>query len=119
MILDSNIIIYASQPDNGFLLDFIAENSPVVSAVSYIEVLGYMNLSPEERNFLTTFFNNTAILPINQPIVLRATTLRQQRRMSLGDAIIAATALEHDLTLVTRNTNDFHHLVDLRLHNPF
>lgn len=78
-----------------------------------------MNLSSEERNFLTTFFNNTTILPINQPIVLRAIALRQQRRMSLGDAIIAATALEHDLTLVTRNTNDFHPLVDLRLHNPF
>lgn len=38
--------------------------------------------------------------------------------MGLGDAIIAATALEHDLTLITRNTRDFHWIANLDLHNP-
>ena len=35
------------------------------------------------------------------------------------DAIIAATALEYDLTLVTRNVDDFKHVENLKLVNPF
>jgi len=38
--------------------------------------------------------------------------------MSLSDAIIAATALEHDLTLVTRNLKDFEWIEGLKLLNP-
>ena len=45
MLLDSNIIIYAAQAENEFLREFIAKNSPYVSALSYLEVLGYHKLS--------------------------------------------------------------------------
>lgn len=38
--------------------------------------------------------------------------------MSLGDAIIAATALENDLTLATANIKDFKHIEGLKLINP-
>jgi toxin FitB len=38
--------------------------------------------------------------------------------MSLGDAIIAAMALVHDLTLVTRNIEDFQWISELSLLNP-
>ena len=44
--------------------------------------------------------------------------LRQRRAIRLGDAIIAATALEHDLSLVTRNTDDFEWIDDLSFVNP-
>ncbi|AVQ73833.1 hypothetical protein B5D77_23375 [Microcystis sp. MC19] len=55
MLLDSNIIIYAAQLENEFLREFIAENSPYVSALSYLEVLGYHRLNHQryrksERN---------------------------------------------------------------------
>jgi predicted nucleic acid-binding protein len=36
-----------------------------------------------------------------------------------ADAIIAATALVHDLSLVMRNINDFKHVAGLRIINPF
>lgn len=39
--------------------------------------------------------------------------------MSLGDALIGATALVHDLTLVTRNIHDFGWIDGLLLLNPF
>lgn len=41
MLLDSNIIIYATQPEYVWLREFIAEHEPVVSALSYVETLGY------------------------------------------------------------------------------
>lgn len=39
--------------------------------------------------------------------------------MKLGDAIIAATALGYGQALVTRNVDDFKHIVGLQLINPF
>ena len=39
--------------------------------------------------------------------------------MSLADAIIAATALEYGVPLVTRNVDDFKHIPGLDLRNPF
>ena len=52
------------------------------------------------------------VLPVTQAIATRwgrLSGLRQTAGRPLGvpDGIIAATALEHDLTVVTRNTKDF------------
>jgi len=44
--------------------------------------------------------------------------MRQQRKMSVGDSIIAATAILHKLTLVTANTDDFQWIPDIQLLNP-
>jgi predicted nucleic acid-binding protein len=58
-------------------------------------------------------------LELNEAVIRRAIALRQQRKMSLADAVIAASALAHDLPLVTRNVDDFKHIAGLRLINPF
>ncbi len=117
-LLDSNIIIYAAKPEYAFLQTFIEENSPVVSAVSYVEVLGFHKLSESEKELFTEFFAATEILPISIQIVERATELRQIRNITLGDALIAATALIYNLTLVTNNTADFAWIDGLKLFNP-
>jgi len=43
---------------------------------------------------------------------------RQGRTLATTDGLIAATAIEHNLTLVTRNTKDFADL-DILLFNPW
>jgi predicted nucleic acid-binding protein len=45
--------------------------------------------------------------------------LRQQSRIRLPDALIAATALYFGLPLVTRNTQDFRAIEGLIILNPF
>jgi toxin FitB len=119
MLLDSNIIIYAAQLENEFLREFIAENSPYVSTLSYLEVLGYHQLTDEDKTYFEDFFNASQILPISQTVIDQAVRLKQIRRMSLGDAIIAGTALVYDLTVVTRNIDDFSRITELKLLNPF
>jgi predicted nucleic acid-binding protein len=50
-----------------------------------------------------------------QTILLR----RQYKKLKLGDAIIAATALVNNLTIITRNTSDFKNITDIKVVNPF
>ena len=119
MLLDSNIIIYAAQAENEFLREFIAENSPYVSALSYLEVLGYHQLNDEDKAYFEEFFNASQILPVSQAVIDQGVKLKQIKKMSLGDAIIAGTGLVYDLTVVTRNIDDFRWINNLKLLNPF
>ena len=119
MLVDSNIIIYAAMPEHDALRQFIAEHAPAVSAVSYVEVLGYHRLTPAEREALEAFFVAARILPLSDVVLDQAVQLRQQKKMSLGDALVAGTALVHRLPLVTRNTGDFTWIDQLTVLNPF
>ena len=119
MLVDSNIIVYAAKPEHADLRRFIAEHSPAVSAVSYVEVLGYHRLTETERHHFETFFAVAPVLSLSETVLQQAVRLRQMRKMTLGDALIAGTALVHQLTLVTRNTKDFDWIDGLSLLNPF
>ena len=58
------------------------------------------------------------ILDVTPEIFERWGVLQSIRPVAVMDAVLAATALHYDLTLVTRNTDDFSGL-GLRLFNPF
>lgn len=85
MLLDSNILIYAAQPEHAELRALIAEHAPAVSVISYIEVLGYHKLQEKDRARLEEFFHAAEeVFPLSDRVVQQAVGLRQQRRMSLG-----------------------------------
>lgn len=63
------------------------------------------------------------ILPIDIPIMerfaeLRAQLRRRGRLLPDFDLLIAATALQHDLTLLTFNRRHFERIPELRLYQP-
>jgi toxin FitB len=119
MLLDSNIIIYAAKPEHAELRQLIAANSPAVSVVSMVEVLGYHRLTDEDRKLFEEFFAAASVLPISDAVVLQAIKLRQCRKMTLGDSLVAATCLVHGRKIVTRNSKDFADIPGLQIINPF
>ena len=118
MLLDSNIVIYASQPQYLVLRLYLDSVQRSVSIVSYIEALGFHSLTDDAEDYIANLFRGSHILPLTDTIAQQAVSLRQQRRMGLGDSIIAATAMTHNLALITHNTEDFRWINGLELLDP-
>jgi len=116
-LIDSNIVIYSYFPENEYLIEFILKNKCYISVISKIETLGYYKLSKSEKNYLEYFFEAIPLIQISNSIIDKSIEFRQQRKMTLGDSIIAASAYINNLTLVTANIKDFERL-DILLLNP-
>jgi predicted nucleic acid-binding protein len=119
VLLDSNILIYGASGEFAALDEILDRTDLAAASVTRIETLGYHRLSGTERHWLEAAFASMRILHLDEAVASRAIALRQERRMALADAIIAATALVHALPFVTRNADDFRHVAGLELINPF
>ena len=60
----------------------------------------------------------SAVIPVDERVARTAAVLHVPDPMPEMDALIAATAIVHDLTLVTRNIKDFEH-TGVRLLDPW
>ena len=119
-LIDTNIIIDALGNSMPALVQRKIERiPPIISTVTYIEVLGWHKITPDLMPPVQIFIKAATILPIDHIVVEKTILLRQQNKISLGDAIIAATAIVHNLTLVTRNVRDFRKIQELNLLNPW
>ena len=119
-LVDSNIFIYATKPDDTIAsLLLMNTNDFYFSSITRIEVLGYNKMNSKIKTALELVFSSGIELSLSKDVVKKSIELRQKRIMSLGDVIIAATAILHDLTLLTRNIDDFKHLSNLLIENPY
>ncbi|MBF0614520.1 MAG: type II toxin-antitoxin system VapC family toxin [Magnetococcales bacterium] len=118
MMIDTNIIIYAVHPDRAGLRDWLCQQMPCCSVITRVETLGYHRLTDEDRQSLEAIFEFMPILYPSRVTFELAITLRQKRKIALGDALVAATALEHRQTLATANIVDFQWITGLSLVNP-
>lgn len=113
---DTNVIIYLG---NGTLSENVITSEPICYAsITGIESLGYPDILSAEAQRIVELLATLTEIPLTDPIIQSAIRLRQLRKMSLGDSIIAATALENEGVLWTVNTDDFSHVDNLRLVNP-
>jgi predicted nucleic acid-binding protein len=86
-----------------------------ISVITYMEVLGYQFKEPREEEYINELLGLFRTIYVDQKVADRVVEIRKNHRIKLPDAIIAATALNHDLVLLTRNTEDFK---KLKLQNP-
>jgi toxin FitB len=117
-IIDSNLIIYFADEQYRWLEDSIQTFDAHFSIITKLEVLGFQKLKPNDTQFFKIYFRSIKPLPISDEIIEKAIELKQKRKMSIGDAIIAATALVHNLELFTHNITDFDWILGLKLVDP-
>lgn len=120
MLVDTDVLIWYLR---GHLkaaqtLDSLADLH--LSAVTYMELVqGCRNKQELERLKKDLALRKVAILPISEPISQRAMVLVETHALSAGlllaDALIAATALEHNLTLLTGNAKHFNPVQGLKI----
>lgn len=118
ILADSNIVIYAAKGTYPELHDFVRDEAPVFSAVTYVETLGYHAIGHAEKLYLEKFFAAARVLPITEQVVEEAVRLRQIRKMALGDAFIAGTALVNGFRLARRNVQHFRWIPGLDVVDP-
>jgi predicted nucleic acid-binding protein len=121
-LIDSNSIIdYLNGilPEEGAdLLRNVVNEVPVISFISKIEVLSFKSDEATEL-LLREFINSSSVIEITNDIIDATISIRKERKIKVPDAIIGATALMLDLTLITRNTKVFNGISDLRIINPW
>jgi predicted nucleic acid-binding protein len=128
-LIDSDQVIpyLADEPAAVTLIGELAPEGISISVISYMEVYqGLLRVGPQHEAWarFNEFSHAIRILPVTQDVAIRCAILRetlhqQGRRVhprSL-DLLIAATAIEHGLVLVTRNVADYADLPGLMLYH--
>lgn len=118
-LVDTNAIIdflNGKLPEAG--RNLLADIEPVISIISKIELFSSTDISKEELLKLQALMDIALIYPLTDIIAENTIILRQTYRIKLPDTIIAATALTHNLTLITRNISDFNKIKGLEVIDP-
>jgi toxin FitB len=106
-LIDTNVIVDAQMgnlPKKGLqFLSGIVNQNFIISFITYIEVMGYKEVSQATEEFIAL----ANVVNIDKQIIDACIGLRKQKNIKLPDAIIAATALVHGFTIISRNTKDF------------
>lgn len=112
MLVDTDVLIWhlRGYPQATRRLDRLG--TLTLAAVSYLEVLQGMR-NKAELVAVKKMLDKRAVrlLPLTEPMTLRATELMESLILShglqMGDALIAATAIEHGLPVLTANVKHF------------
>lgn len=118
-LIDSNSIIdffNNALPESG--VGLLIDIEPRISVITQIEVFSKRGLESREIEKLHKFTNTATIYDVNSAVAEQAINIRLKYNVKLPDAIIAATAICHNLILVTRNIADFKNIADLEIINP-
>jgi tRNA(fMet)-specific endonuclease VapC len=95
------------------------EVSFYISIITYAELYAGKSVWENEslREVLETVVSGMIMLPLDVDLARTAGGIRAKQNVGISDAIIAATALENKLTLVTGNTRHFAPIDGLELYH--
>ena len=97
------------------ILSKIIDHQIIISAINKIELLGFSMV----EQVLIDLVGFSIIYQIDDEIIDKTIELRKKYKIKLPDAIIAATAIVHDLTLISHNFRDFQKITELRYINSY
>jgi len=119
-LLDTNILSKVFKGDLS-VTQYVENLDAIIDTTVYIECL-QGSKSNHEKRVIEKYLTRFPVFPITPVICAKAIELVRRYSNShgllLADALIAATALENDLTIVTYNTDDFKFVQNLKWLKP-
>lgn len=121
---DTNTVIYYLQQQfnpeaEKFVDSIIAEYQPAISAITEIELLCWKSASEKDIEVMKSFISDCFVIELEQAVKFQTAEIRKSTNIKLPDAIIAASALAYNLTVLTRNTRDFESVKGLAIESPW
>jgi predicted nucleic acid-binding protein len=99
-VLDTNAVLYFL---GGLVTGDLPGGDYYVSVITEIELLAYPSLTKDEEIRINIFLKDINVLGIESVVKRYAIELRKCHNLKLPDAIIAATALALNATLLTND----------------
>ena len=123
LCLDSDVLIdYLRGMTNArdFLLENAGKTPLFISVVGIVEIYsGKDTKISEKKEIIEVFLANFRIIILTQGIAKRAGELRRDHQKPFADMIIAASAMEYGMPLVTRNIKHFRTIRGLKVLRPY
>lgn len=113
LFLDTNIIIYFLEGDDT-LTTFLNGKIPYISFITKLELLGHESITNEQEIRIEAFLSDCIIIGLNPDIEQVVIRIRKKYRVKLPDSIIMATAIYHDIPLITAD-RDFEKVEELNV----
>lgn len=122
-LVDTNILIYyfadAIPKKELNRIEKLFMTSFNISIITKIEFLGWGKHTEIGFEKARKFVGFAKVIPLTNEIANLTIDLRRKCMIKLPDLVIAATALNKNLILVTRNEDDFKDVEMLEVYNPF
>jgi tRNA(fMet)-specific endonuclease VapC len=99
-------------------IDEIIDQESLISFISEIELQVWNPPDPEDLKIYQQFVSSSYAFGIDDRIIAETIQIRKLYRIKLPDALIAATVLVYDLTLVADNNKDYNKISNLKYINP-
>lgn len=119
-LIDTNVFSKIFKGDSA-VANFVGNLESAIDVTIYIECLQGSKPNQEKRQ-IKKALDNFSVFPITPEVSMLAVELIDSYSNSHGlllpDALIAASALENDLTVLTYNINDFKFIQDLKYLKP-
>ncbi len=121
-LIDTNVLIDylggAASPTLVANVETALGAGSVVSVITTMELLGWRGHSAQSRSDAESLLRGMGELGLARPVVEEVIRLRSQTAIKLPDAIIAASAMLENLSLMTGNASDFTAIPGLTLLDP-
>lgn len=120
-LIDSNAAIDflgGKLPEKGKQL--MLKIKPEISIITFIEIQSKKDIPEQDMLKYSAFVKSSMVYSdIDDEIAEQTISIRKKYGLKTPDAIIAATAIVNNLTLISRNEKDFIKIYKLDLINPW
>ena len=97
-----------------YFLAEVLDQTPTISVITEIEALSWVSSDKSKEQVVKSFIQDAIILALTPDVVAQCVRIRRSRKVKTPDAIIAATAIVHNRTLISSDS-DFKNIDGLQV----